>query len=187
MNMNILGPRVFALLWLIVVSVGTGAAQDDRRLDDLFHTLLTTEDPGQAQRAESQIWQIWTDSGHEDINALMTRGVDAMNRRQFDRALDTFDEIVRLAPGFAEGWNKRATVYYLRDELTESVEDIRRTLALEPRHFGAISGMGLIFLERGDEAAALQAFESVLEINPHAPGARLRVEYLRARLRGNAI
>lgn len=185
--MNISGPRLYGLLWLIVASFAASAAQDDGRLDDLFQTLLTTEDPQQARRAERQIWQIWTDSGLEDINALMTKGVDAMNRRQFDSALDAFDEIVRLAPGFAEGWNKRATVYFLRDELTESVEDIRRTLALEPRHFGAISGMGLIFLERGDETAALRAFESVLQINPHAPGARLRVEHLHAKLRGNAI
>ena len=117
----------------------------------------------------------------------MAEGVDAMNRRQFDVALTAFDRIVQLAPEFAAGWNKRATVYYLRDELEESVEDIRRTLALEPRHFGAISGMGLIFLERGDEGAALRAFESVLEINPHARGAQLRVEFLRAKLRGNAI
>lgn len=185
--MNNLALRLYILLWSSVACVAVNAAQDDGRLDDLFATLLTTDDPQQAQRAESQIWLIWTDSGQEDINALMTKGIDAMNRRQFDTALDAFDEIVQLAPGFAEGWNKRATVYFLRDELDESVEDIRRTLALEPRHFGAISGMGLIFLQRGDEAAALRAFESVLQINPHARGARLRVEYLRAKLRGNAI
>lgn len=185
--MNMPRLRLSALVWLIVASVTATAGQDDVRLDGLFEILLTTEDSQQAQRAESQIWQIWSDSGRDDINALMTKGITAMNKRKFDTALEAFDEIVQLAPGFAEGWNKRATVYYLRDELAESVEDIRRTLALEPRHFGAISGMGLIFLERGDEAGALRAFESVLAINPHARGARLRAEYLRAKLRGNTI
>lgn len=185
--MNTLRMKSRVCIGLLVLSVAAGAAQDDQRLDGLFNILLTTEDPQQARRVEGQIWQIWIESGREEIDALMGKGVDAMNKRQFDTALSAFDEIVRRAPGFAEGWNKRATVYFLRDELSESVEDIKRTLALEPRHFGAISGMGLIFLERGDETAALGAFESVLEINPHSPGARLRVEYLRAKLRGNAI
>ena len=185
--MNTLRMKSRVCIGLLVLSVAAGAAQDDERLDGLFNILLATEDPQAARRVEGQIWQIWIESGREEIDALMSEGVDAMNKRQFDTALSAFDEIVRRAPGFAEGWNKRATVYFLRDELSESVEDIKRTLALEPRHFGAISGMGLIFLERGDETAALGAFESVLEINPHSPGARLRVEYLRAKLRGNAI
>jgi tetratricopeptide (TPR) repeat protein len=106
-----------------------------------------------------------------------------MTTQRFDDAITIFSQITESAPRFAEGWNKRATAYYLNDDLVASVEDIRRTLALEPRHFGAISGMGLIFLSRGDEAGALDAFEAVLAIHPHAHGTRERVEELRQLLR----
>jgi tetratricopeptide (TPR) repeat protein len=94
-----------------------------------------------------------------------------------------FDRVVTTLPDFAEGWNKRATVHYLNEDYTASVIDIERTLVLEPRHFGAISGMGLIFMARGDEAGALRAFEEVLKIHPHARGAKARVEELRKKLR----
>ena len=85
-------------------------------------------------------------------------------------------------PDYAEGWNKRATVHYLKGDYSASVIDIERTLALEPRHFGAISGMGLIFMARGDEAGALKAFKEVLKIHPHARGAQFHVEELRKKL-----
>ncbi len=113
----------------------------------------------------------------------MVEGIVAMTNQRLEDAITIFSEITQSAPGFAEGWNKRATAYYLNENYLASVEDIRRTLALEPRHFGAISGMGLIFLSRGDEAGALHAFEAVLAIHPHAPGARERVEELRKRVR----
>ena len=107
-----------------------------------------------------------------------------MNARRFRDAVERFSELIDAEPSFAEAWNKRATVYYLMDRYEDSVRDIERTLALEPRHFGAISGMGLIFLERADEVGALDAFEKVLEIHPYARGARFYVEQLRLRLRG---
>ena len=88
-------------------------------------------------------------------------------------------EITERAPGFAEGWNKRATVYFLRRDYTASVQDIQRTLALESRHFGALSGMGQIFLRQDDLAGALGAFEAVLRIHPHARTIREAVEELR--------
>jgi len=159
------------------------ADQDDARLDALFEVLETTPDAHAAQAAEAEIWGIWIESGRDDIDALMAQGVRAMAEGRLEDAITLFTEIIERAPGFAEGWNKRATAYYLNDNDAASVEDIRHTLALEPRHFGAISGMGLIFLSRGDEAGALQAFEAVLEIHPHAPGARLRVEQLTRKLR----
>ena len=106
----------------------------------------------------------------------------AMGDQRWEDAIAIFGQITERAPGFAEGWNKRATAYYLNEDYVASVEDIRRTLALEPRHFGAISGMGLIFLSRGDQAGALAAFEAVVAIHPNSPGARARIEELRKRL-----
>ena len=158
------------------------ADQTDPRLDGLFD-LLATSSSGQAVgAAEAEIWHIWIESGREDIDALMAEGLAAMNNQRFEHAIDLFGQITRRAPAFAEGWNKRATAYYLNDDHVASVRDIQTTLVLEPRHFGAISGMGLIFLQRGDEKGALAAFEAVLAIHPGAPGARRRVEELRKKL-----
>ena len=157
--------------------------QTDERLDALFEILEASSARQEVQAAEVEIWRIWIESGRTEIDALMVEGVVAMSSQRLEDAITLFSQITERAPEFAEGWNKRATAYYLNDDYAASVRDIQRTLALEPRHFGAISGMGLIFLGRGDETGALAAFEAVLAIHPHAPGARQRVEELRKRLR----
>jgi tetratricopeptide (TPR) repeat protein len=173
---------LLATLVLVPVAPMVQADQSDQRLTALFETLKTTDDTAAARAAEAKIWRIWIDSGHTAIDALMSEGVAAMSNRRLEDAITIFGQITERAPGFAEGWNKRATAYYLNEDYVASVKDIQRTLALEPRHFGAISGMGLIFLERGDQAGALAAFEAVVAIHPNSPGARMRVEQLRKRL-----
>lgn len=167
-------------LWVSSAS----ADQTDPRLPELFEFLRNTGEPALAREAELRIWRIWMSSGRDDIDGIMREGIEAMQSGRFGEAIEDFDRIVEMAPDFAEGWNKRATAYYLNDELSESVHDIQRTLELEPRHFGAISGMGLIFLKRGDPLGALDAFEAVLEIHPHSRGTRYRVEVLRQELLG---
>ncbi|KGM44350.1 hypothetical protein JY97_01365 [Alkalispirochaeta odontotermitis] len=176
---------VFGILAVLMMAVpATGRAdQSDEQLDGLFDRLRSTADPMEARILEIQIWRIWTDTGRDDMNVLMTQGTQAMARGRLQEAIAIFDEVVITLPNFAEGWNKRATAHYLSKDYTASVTDIERTLALEPRHFGAISGMGLIFMARGDETGALHAFEEVLKIHPHASGAKARVEELRKRLR----
>ena len=161
--------------------------QTDPRLGELFVELAGERDPERILTAETAIWRIWLDGGEPSLNEGMARGIHAMNTNRFDDAVERFTELIAAAPDFAEAWNKRATVYYLMERYEDSVRDIERTLALEPRHFGAISGMGLIFLQLGDEVGALDAFEKVLEIHPHARGARFHVERLRERLRGRQI
>ena len=161
--------------------------QTDPRLGELFAELAGQGDPERILTAETAIWRIWLDGGEPSLNEGMARGILAMNTNRFDDAAERFTELIAAAPNFAEAWNKRATVYYLMERYEDSVRDIERTLALEPRHFGAISGMGLIFLQLGDEVGALDAFEKVLEIHPHARGARFHVERLRERLRGRQI
>jgi len=173
---------LFGAAMLALLPSPAWADQTDVRLDGLFDLLATSSGRPAAQAAEAEIWRIWVASGREEIDALMAEGLVAMNDQRFEAAIDLFGQITRRAPEFAEGWNKRATAYYLNDDHVASVRDIQTTLALEPRHFGAISGMGLIFLRRGDEEGALAAFEAVLAIHPGAPGARQRVEELRKRL-----
>ena len=173
---------LFGAAMLALLPSPAWADQSDARLDGLFELLATSSDRQAARTAEAEIWRIWIESGREEIDALMAEGLAAMNNQRFEDAIDLFGQITRRAPEFAEGWNKRATAYYLNDDHVASVRDIETTLALEPRHFGAISGMGLIFLRRGDQEGALAAFEAVLAIHPGAPGARQRVEELRKRL-----
>ena len=158
------------------------ADQNDPRLDPLFETLRGSEFAQQIRVAEQLIWSIWLESGREDADLLMKRGIRQMSSGRLRKSIETFGRIIELLPGFAEGWNKRATAYYLAGELEASLADVERTLALEPRHFGALSGSGLIYLALGDDEGALEAFEATLEVHPHAPGARHHVGRLRAKL-----
>jgi len=164
-----------------------GAAAADQRapeLDGLFGALKVAGSAAEASVVEGRIWRLWGRSGDPQVDALLDEGILAMESGALAVAIERFSEVVRRAPGFAEGWNKRATAHYLHDDLAASMTDIERTLALEPRHFGAISGMGLIFLRRGDPVGALDAFERVLEIHPRSSSARVHVKRLRERLRG---
>ena len=182
--------RLFTVALLVVSfagAPGVAADQRDQGLPELFAALAGAPDPAQAFRIEGAIWEIWLDGGDPALNELMVQGVAAMSARRFRDAAERFTDLILAAPEFAEAWNKRATVYYLMDRYGDSMRDIERTLALEPRHFGAISGMGLLFLDRGDDEGALRAFEKVLEIHPHARGARFHVERLRKRLEGRRI
>ncbi len=105
-----------------------------------------------------------------------------MSRQDFRAALRSFEQIVVLAPEFAEGWNKRATVHYLMGSYEESLKDIEKTLSLEPRHFGALSGRGLVYSALERDALALESFEQALEIHPNMPGARYNAEALRRKI-----
>jgi tetratricopeptide (TPR) repeat protein len=175
------GLAALVLLGSLCAAAPALADQRDQRLAPLFEQLRQAADPATAGVIESEIWAIWLDSGRDEVDALMAEGIAAMAAGELGRAIELFGRAIEMAPRFAEGWNKRATAFYLQDDLTASVTDIRATLALEPRHFGALSGMGLIFLESGDMRGALKAFEAVLEVHPQSPAARLRVEVLRRR------
>jgi tetratricopeptide (TPR) repeat protein len=172
-------------LWAFVVWPTSGLAdQVDLRLDGLFERLEITHDHAEASRIERQIWQIWMESGDFQVQIWMRQGVAAMSLHRLDLALDRFDRMVEHAPDFAEGWNKRATVHYLMGDYSASVYDIQRTLDLEPRHFGALSGLGLIYDALEKPAAAIRSYEAALALNPHLEGTRKRIEDLRRELRG---
>ncbi len=175
------------LLLFLGLAMPAVADQDDPRLDRLFEQLYHAPDPVVARAVEHAIWNIWLSSDDDVINALMAEGVAAMQRRDYPAALRSFDSMVELAPDFAEGWNKRATLYYLMGAYQNSLNDIVRTLELEPRHFGALSGRGMILHDLGRNEEALTAFEAALDVNPQMPGARVNVEALRKLLEDSAI
>ncbi|MEQ8666879.1 MAG: hypothetical protein RIC16_14255 [Rhodospirillales bacterium] len=163
------------------------ADQNDPRLDSLFGELLTTEDFVKGMSLTNQIWALWVQSDDPVVSDLMTDGMNAMQVGDLRRAMTAFDEIVEISPDFAEGWNKRATVNYLMGRMNESLTDVERTLELEPRHFGALSGRGLILMEVGEIPQALDAFEHALDTNPHMPLIKEHARQLREALKGSAI
>lgn len=171
----------------LTVALPGAASQTDPRLDGLFARLKAARDGAEADRIEQAIWRLWHVSGDAAVDGVMGRGLEALARRDYLAALEAFDAVVRAAPDFAEGWNKRATAYYLLGGYDASAADIERTLALEPRHFGALSGLGLVRLAQGDERAALDAFERALAAHPHLPGAETHIRALREKLGGRAI
>ncbi len=175
-----------ALGALTIVSAAA-ARQDDSRLDALFERLVAADDLAEARSIEASIWRIWTEAGDETLDEFMVSGIGAMRRRNFDVAIESFNTIIEADPDFAEGWNKRATLFYLMGRYDDSIRDVERTLALEPRHFGALSGMGLIFTELDDMKSALAWFEQALEVNPHMPFIELRVRILHEMLDGKKI
>ena len=153
------------------------AALRRARLDILFALLAVKDDPGW-ETVQNDIWVHWSQSGSDSLDLLLLRAGRAMESGDHELALRFLDDLVRLAPGFAEGWNKRATVYYLMGEFGHSVADIQQTLALESRHFGALSGLGIILELLGDKKGAMRAYRRGLEVHPNLPGAAAGVERL---------
>jgi tetratricopeptide (TPR) repeat protein len=168
------------LLALTAVTVSAHADQTDPRLDDLFARLqedgLSEAEAGEIQK---QIWDIWTSIDDVRADSLMSLGIANMAGGDYEGAVRSFTVLIEKFPEFAEAWNKRATVYYLMGEYEASLADVRRTLVLEPRHFGALSGLGLIFYQFDEYKKAIAAYEAALEVNPHAPGAKENLEKLR--------
>ncbi len=183
-----LGLSGFLVALALVWSATATADQNDPRLDDLFALLAGNLTAAEARQVESQIWQIWYgyDGDNEEVDRLMAMGQFANRSGFIDLAYTFYSRVVEADPEFAEGWNRRATVNYLRGALEESLADIEQTLALEPRHFGALAGRGLVYLALNEPELALAAFEAALEVNPHLSGARANAETLRD-LVGEAI
>ena len=182
-----LRPKVLILTVIAMLAGAAAADQKDPRLDKLFAQLKTATSTEQAQPIERQIWDIWTESGDQNIDALMAIGIAAMNDGDYDQAYRALSRVVDLAPNYAEGWNKRATVLYLMGRYEDSIKDIGKTLALEPRHFGALSGLGLCNAQLSREKEALDAFEKALEINPNMPGIKLDAEEMKKQLGNKSI
>lgn len=159
---------VGAVLALLVVA--GPAAADPARLDGLFTRLQATEDLAEARRIEREIWMEWSKSGSPAMDLLLQRGREAMEAGDAEAAIGHLTALVDHAPDFAEGWNARATAYYNAGQLGPAVSDIARTLELNPRHYGALAGLGMIFEEMRRPEKALEVYRRVLDIDPHAEG-----------------
>jgi tetratricopeptide (TPR) repeat protein len=137
------------------------------RLDTLFDTLKSSTDPKAAKSAENDIIGLWLQSGSDTIDLLMQWALAAIEEKNYPLALDYLDRMIVMQPDFAEAWNKRATVHFLLDDYSRAISDIERTLQLEPRHFGALSGLGAIMRDIGERERAIAAYRRALEFDPH--------------------
>ena len=144
---------------------------------------LRSDNPVEREAAAASLWAIWSRSGDAGIDAKLRRGTNLMDAGNLALALAQFDEIVRLKPDFAEGWNKRATVLYLMSRDAESLRDCDQVLRRNPQHFGALSGMAQIHLRGGDVEAALAAYERLMAITPHQPDGQETLRQLRDAVR----
>jgi tetratricopeptide (TPR) repeat protein len=156
-------------------------------VDDLFRRLQATTDPQEATGIAGLIERFWLHSGSDTADLLMSRAIAAMQAKEFDVALTLLTRIVELQPKWAEAWNKRATLRFEMDDLNGSMEDIEKVLTLEPRHFGALSGMGIILQREGLDKRALEAFRKVLEIYPAMESIREVTDKLTIEVEGRGI
>ena len=134
--------------------------------------VLQGPDPAAAAKAEAALWQLWSTSDDPEIERLFRSGVEAMERRDLAEAEQIFTRVIERAPGFAEGWNKRATVRYLADDHAGSIRDCEETLARNPHHFGALSGEGLCHIALGQFREAADLFRRALAVHPHLDAVR---------------
>lgn len=162
------------------------AAGDPARLDTLFAELQAA-DEGSAGRIERQIIEEWSKSGSPAMDLLLRRGRDALQADDPAAALEHFSALVDHAPGFAEGYNGRATAYYLMDSYGPALDDIRQVLVLNPRHFGALQGFAIMLEEMGREAEALEVLRRVQALHPHVPQVGPAIVRLEALLEGQTL
>lgn len=156
-------------------------------LDKLFADLKRERNPQAADRIAKRIWNEWYKSGSASIDLMMKWSSDAVQAQKYNVALDFLDHVVTLQPDFAEGWNRRATVHFLMRQFGKSMADIERTLELEPRHFGALSGMAQIMKETGRKELALNAWQRVIDIYPAMRSAQDEIATLSEELAGESI
>jgi tetratricopeptide (TPR) repeat protein len=167
--------RAEAVAWI----AEHGRMEDTR----LLAARLRDDSPRVRDTAERALWRLWSRSGDDSIDRLLAQGVAAMEAGRYAGAIETFSEVIRRRPDFAEGWNKRATAYFLAGELDASRADCDEVLRRNPQHFGALSGYGLIFFRQEDYERAIAWWERALEVNPNMLGVAANLAQARALLR----
>ena len=158
-----------------------------RNIDFLFGALKAAPDEESAKAVEGRIWALWSVSGSDTVDLLMTRAKAAADGKDFNLAIRLLGSVIELRPNYVEAWNRRATVYFLKHDYSGALADIREVLALEPRHFGALSGLGVILEEVGDEKHALDAFRRAQEVYPWLNGVAEQVKTLKEKVEGRDI
>jgi tetratricopeptide (TPR) repeat protein len=162
-------------------------ADRTRGLDFLFGALKAAPDEASAKHVEARIWAMWMQTPSDTAALLMARAKAAIDANQADVALKLLDAVIKLRPEYVEAWNRRATLYYMQNDYSHSLEDIEQVLSREPRHFGALAGLGMIMQDLGDDKRALDAFRRALAVNPHLERVPELVKTLTEKVEGRDI
>ncbi len=168
-------------------AVGVLARLGDQRAIGPLAVALRDDDPLVREGAERAMWQIFHRSGRDEIDAQLGEGMLAMQRQSLPQAIDIFSRVIELAPDFAEGYNKRATAYYMMQEFEKSIADCDKTIELNPAHFGALSGAGLCYLGLRNLTQALAYFEKAVAVNPNMPQIDQYIEDIKRFLRDQSL
>ena len=166
LNIRVIFKILIISISLLFASKIALADQNDPRLNNLFKKLNETENQDEIRDLISDIWNIWYEVDDPKVIEYFEKGIQAMNLRNYPLAIRFFNNLIEEDPNFAEGWNKRATVHFMMGNFDQSMQDIIKTLELEPRHFGALDGMGLIFIHQGQFQQAIDVYDKMLEIFP---------------------
>lgn len=166
LNMRVIFKILIVSISVLFASKLALADQNDPRLNNLFKKLNETENQDEIRDLISDIWNIWYEVDDPKVIEYFEKGIQAMNLRNYPLAIRFFNNLIEEDPNFAEGWNKRATVHFMMGNFDQSMQDIIKTLELEPRHFGALDGMGLIFIHQGQFQQAIDVYDKMLEIFP---------------------
>ena len=166
------------LIVFLLFAFSIKADQNDARLENLFDILSKAESDIQINEVTSSIWDIWYETNDPSIEADFYRGLESMRTGDLLMAVAFFTRVIDKNPNFAEGWNKRATVYYMLGKFDASMMDIHETLKLEPRHFGAMDGMGLIFIHLEQFDKAIDIYNQMLKIFPNNSFTKQKKEML---------
>ena len=158
-----------------------------KNLDFLFGALKAAPDEASAKHVEARIWAIWIQTPSDTASLLMARAKTAVDAKKIDIAIKLLDSVIKLRPDYIEAWNRRATLYYMQNDYGRSLADIREVLIREPRHFGALAGLGMIMQEVGDEKRALEAYRKALAVNPHLEKIPEQVKALTEKVEGRDI
>ncbi|HWG04703.1 MAG TPA: hypothetical protein VG271_06800 [Beijerinckiaceae bacterium] len=156
-------------------------------LDDLFARLSKSSDSDEAKGIARAIQRLWMRSGSDTADLLMSRAVTALGAEKYDLAEQVLGAVVAIDPDWAEGWDKRATARFFAEDYAGAMEDISHVLAIEPRHFGALAGMGFILEKSGMDKEALQVFRKTLEIYPEQESIRKIVDRLTLKIEGQDL
>lgn len=156
-------------------------------LSELYGQLIASKDEESAKLVAEAIEKLWLASGSDTVDLLMGRALKSVEEKEHDLALRLLDAVVVIEPSYAEGWNQRATVYYLKQDYRSSLNDLQQVLAIDPRHFKAINGLALIMQELGDKKAALRALRQGLKVHPFLGGAKQSEKELSRDVEGQGI
>jgi tetratricopeptide (TPR) repeat protein len=175
--------------WMEPPSNSSRPPRNDRlqNLDFLFGALKLAPNEDSAKAIADRIWGVWLGSGGDTTNLLISRVRSAIESKDLDLAIQLLDSIVEFKPEYVEGWNQRATVHYMKKDYTRALADLAQVLKREPRHFGALFGIGVIMQEFGDDRRALEVYRRALELDPHMKRVPELVKTLSEKVEGRDI